>query len=319
LSTPEYLFAGRNPFTEPRVNPVSRFAFRHLAPFAVSILAAGVAGAATYLPLSDEALAARSPVIVRARVLGQETRIATVDGATAVTVTRFRTLEVIKGEIASETFRIELPGGVAGEVATWVPGTPSFAAQSEVLLFLSPTTAGDDAFSLTEFGLSKFDIVEDRAHRRFAVRTVFRAEEDDSLALGEKAPPPSAEGPRPLRDADSFAASLASDAISNATVSMRKVSGGCYSSRTFRTAVLHELGHTLGLGHPDQTTSIHSTTASSDWASAAMTSSVPSSQPSAPQADDIQAILWYYGSGAPPQAGIPDRPRPALSTRRPIH
>jgi hypothetical protein len=73
-----------------------------------------------------------------------------------------------------------------------------------------------------------------------------------------------------------------------------------------------------GLGHPDQTTSIHSTTSAADWASAAMTSSVPPSQPSAPQADDIQAILWYYGSGAPPQAGIPDRPRPALSKRRPI-
>ena len=447
------------------MNPVSRFAFRYFVLFAVSILAAGAAGAATYLPLSDEELAARSPVIVRARVLGQETRVATVDGAdTAVTVTRFRPLEVIKGEIASETFRIELPGGVAGDVATWVPGTPSFAAQSEVLLFLSPTTAGDDAFSLTEFGLSKFDVVEDRAHRRFAVRTVFRAEEDDFLALGENAPPAGAEGPRPLRDADSFAASLTSEAagqgfqpvvyaapdgeargsagcrirpgstsvalegsgglyrwfwdtgrsaaaivsangtqsgltdgsnglsavanavtqwsavpgatvrysqtagsapvvvnldveskspywtsslsctsggvigvsgpgsispagsfkgdsgyyaISNATVSMRKVTGGCYSSRTFRTAVLHELGHTLGLGHPDQTTSIHSTTAVSDWASAAMTSSVPPSQPSAPQADDIQAILWYYGSGAPPQASIPDRPRPALSKRRP--
>ncbi len=461
------LLAGRNPFTEPRMNPVSCFVFRHLVLLAISILAAGAAGAATYLPLSDEELAARSPLIVRARVLGQETRVATVDGAdTAVTVTRFRTLEVIKGEIASETFRVELPGGVAGDVTTWVPGTPSFAAQSEVLLFLSPTTAGDDAFSLTEFGLSKFDVVEDRAHRRFAVRTVFRAEEDDFLALGENAPPRSAEGPRPLRDADSFAASLTSEAagqgfqpvvyaapdgnvrgpqgahpawvniggtegsgglyrwfwdmgrsaaaivsangtqsgltdgsnglsavanavtqwsavpgatvrysqtagsapvvvhldveskspywtsslsctsggvigvsgpgsispagsfkgdsgyyaISNATASMRKVTGGCYSSRTFRTAVLHELGHTLGLGHPDQTASIHSTTAVSDWASAAMTSSVPPSQPSAPQADDIQAILWYYGAGV---SAPTERARPSLSThptpRLPLH
>src|SRR6266542_5214978 len=460
LSTPA--LCRRNPFTELRMNPVSRFVFRHFVLLAVSILAAGAVGAATYLPLSDEELAVRSPVIVRARVLGEATLIATVDGRdTAVTVTRFRTLEVIKGEIGSE-FRIELPGGFAGDVATWVPGTPSFAAQSEVLLFLSPATAGDDAFSLTEFGLSKFDVVEDRARRRFAVRTVFRADEDDFLALGENAPPASAAGPRPLRDADSFTASLTSEAagqgfppvayaapdgevrgpqgahpawvniggtegsgglyrwfwdtgrspaaivsangtqsgltdgsnglsavanavtqwsavpgatvrysqtagsapvvvnldveskspywtsslsctsggvigvsgpgsispagsfkgdsgyyaISNATVSMRKVTGGCYSSRTFRTAVLHELGHPLSLGHPDQTTSIHSTTSAYEWASAAMTSSVPPSQPSAPQADDIQAILWYYGSGAPPQASIPDRPRPALSKRR---
>src|SRR6266516_3087190 len=61
------LIACRNPFTEPRMRHVSRFAFRHLVLPAVSILAAGVAGAATYLPLSDEELAARSPVIVRAR------------------------------------------------------------------------------------------------------------------------------------------------------------------------------------------------------------------------------------------------------------
>ncbi len=45
-------------------------------------------------------------------------------------------------------------------------------------------------------------------------------------------------------------------------VSMRKVTCSTgYSARTFKTAVMHELGHTLGLGHPDQETSMHSTTA----------------------------------------------------------
>src|SRR6266542_2504676 len=80
------------------------------------------------------------------------------------------------------------------------------------------------------------------------------------------------------------------------------------------------LGHTLGLGHPDQATSIHSTTSAADWASAAMTSSVPPSQPSAPQADDIQAILWYYGAGV---SAPTERARPSLSThptpRLPLH
>jgi hypothetical protein len=414
---------------------------------------AGTALAATYLPLSDEELARRSPVIVRARVLAQETRLETRDGGDmAVTVTRFQPLEVIKGRIASETFQIELPGGVAADVATWVPGTPSFAALAEVVLFLSPSERDDDVFSLTEFGLSKFDVVEDRAHRRFAVRTVFSPGEDDFLALREETAGATGGGPRPLRDADSFAASLAgavaegalapvvyaapegelqgprgasplwvniggsegsgglyrwfwdtgrsspaivsakgtqtglsdgSDglssvenavtqwsavpgatvryslsfgsapvvvnldveskspywttplscssggvigvsgpgsvssagsfkgdagyyAIATASVSMRKVTGGCYSWRIFRTAVLHELGHTLGLGHPDQAASLHATTAPADRASAAMASSVPPSQPSAPQADDIQAILWYYGSdsGTPPSAGF---------------
>jgi hypothetical protein len=447
------------------MNSVSRCSSRLLALLILSALAGGAARAATYLPLSDEDLARRSPIIVRARVLGQESRVETVDGSeTSVTVARFQPLEVIKGEIGSDTFRIELPGGAAGGVATWVPGTPVFAAKSEVLLFLAPAASGDDVFSLTEFGLSKFDVLEDRAHRRFAVRTVFSSREDDLLSLGGNTEIADDGGPRALRDADSFAASLASAAageefppvvyaspegdvrgpqgphpawvniggaeggeglyrwywdtgrsaaaivsangtqsgltdgsnglsavanavtqwssvpgatvrysqtagtakvvvnldveskspywtsslsctsggvigvsgpgsvtpagsfkgdsgyyaIANAQVFMRKVTGGCYSARTFRTAVLHELGHTLGLGHPDQATSLHSTTASGDWASAAMTSSVPASQPSIPQADDIEAILWYYGTGALSTGGIPDRPRPSLSKRRSV-
>ncbi|HYR46650.1 MAG TPA: PKD domain-containing protein, partial [Thermoanaerobaculia bacterium] len=87
-------------------------------------------------------------------------------------------------------------------------------------------------------------------------------------------------------------------AAKSGNVWMRKVTGGCYSYQTFRTAVMHELGHTLGLGHSDQGTSVHSNTPASDWASAVMVSSVPPSRPSTPQNDDIQAILWYYGSGA---------------------
>ncbi len=426
------------------MNSVSRPFSLLLAVITLSTLA-GAARAATYLPLSDEELARRSPVIVRARVIAQATRLETVDGReAAVTVTRFQPLEVFKGQIASETFQIELPGGVAGGVATWVPGTPSFSALAEVVLFLSPGARGEDVYSLTEFGLSKFDVVEDRTGRRFAVRSVFSPTEDDSLSLEQGMPAENAGSPRPLRDSDSFATSLASTAadrgfppvvyaapegevrgplgartewvniggaegsgglyrwfwdtnrsapaivsakgtqsgltdgsnglsavenavaqwtavpgatvryslssgsapvvvhldveskspywttplscdsggvigvsgpgsvasagsfkgdggyyaIANANVSMRKVTGGCYSSRTFRTAVLHELGHTLGLGHPDQAASLHATTTTADWASAAMTSSVPPSQPSTPQADDIQAILWYYSAGA---------------------
>ncbi len=126
------------------MNSVSRSFPLLLALAGISTLA-GAARAATYLPLSDEELARRAPVIVRARVVAQETRVETVDGRdTAMTVTRFQPLEVIKGRIASETFEIELPGGVVGDVATWVPGTPSFAALAEVVLFLSPDARGDE-------------------------------------------------------------------------------------------------------------------------------------------------------------------------------
>jgi hypothetical protein len=80
-----------------------------------------------------------------------------------------------------------------------------------------------------------------------------------------------------------------------------------YSARTFKTAVMHELGHVLGLGHPNQEQSIHTTTTPSDWNTAVMTSSIPTSKPEAPQQDDIQGIQFLYGTaaaGAAPGAGF---------------
>jgi PKD repeat protein len=103
-------------------------------------------------------------------------------------------------------------------------------------------------------------------------------------------------------------------APSSGEVSMRKVTcSNGYPARIFRTAVLHELGHTLGLGHPDDdgsglaVESLHSTTSPSDWASAVMNSTIPLSRPDAPQADDVQAIQYYYGTapaGAAPVASF---------------
>jgi PKD repeat protein len=87
---------------------------------------------------------------------------------------------------------------------------------------------------------------------------------------------------------------------SNGTITMRKSSctTAGYSVRTFRTAVMHELGHVLGLHHPNQVESIHSTTPASDWDSAVMHSSVPASKPETPQTDDIQGMQYLYGTAA---------------------
>lgn len=432
--------------------------------FGLTFLRSVCAHAATYLPLPDEDLTRRAPVIVRARVLGQETRLASEEGQDlVVTVTRFQPLDVIKGSIETATFRIALPGGEREGLSSWVPGTPSFTIGGEVLLFLAPSPSDPDRFGLTEFGLSLFDLVEDRAGRRFATRSAFLPAEDDILS-GRADTAAAVAGPdsrRPLRDAESFVSALRIAAMGNefpevvyafseiqahapvaaapswvniggtegtnrlyrwfwdtgrspaarvsasgaqsgladgsdgrsfvedaalqwagvsgatvrysptsgsasvvvnldvpshssywsaplpcgsggiiglggpnaspvngtfrgdgtyyaatsGTVWMRQVTGGCYAWQTFRTAVLHELGHTLGLGHSDQGASIHSTTTAEERSSAVMTSAVSASAPSVPQADDIQAIRWLYGSPeAKPE--LPDRPRPALSARR---
>ena len=447
---------------------------RHL--WMAVLLATGVASgarAASYLPLPDKDLSDRSPVIVHARVLDQDVRIETIRGVDhPFTVTTLRVIEILKGEIPS-VFEVRLPGGIAGEIAWAVPGTPQFARDREVVLFLEPREkAGPGVFALTEFGLSKFDILEDGSGRRFAVRPAFDSASDDYLSGRVPSPDQAAAraeraGASPARDLDSLLCALrasasggdaepivyaapqgalrapsaggltplwvniggpepgncggqpclfrwfwdtgaspngvistsgtqsnltgGSDGISGVqnavdkwhavagsdvrysgvtngtapglleaqaagnvtvfldavssydngatwstpigcgggvlglggpssssgprtfkgdgnyypvnvgTVSIRKVTCGTgYLVAVYRSVVLHELGHTLGLGHPDQATSTHSTTSSTDWNNAVMHSVVPPSNPDTPQTDDIQAIQYYYpGANAP--------------------
>ena len=440
--------------------------------FGFFLLGLGAQGlrAATYLPLPDVDLARSSPVIVRARVLDQRVALETLRGVDhPFTITTFATLEALKGSVP-DLFEVRLAGGIVGEIAWALPGTPSFTRDTQVVLFLAPReNAGAGVFGLTEFGLSRFDIVEDSIGRQFAVRPAFAAESDDYLS--GRGPEPAALGVRPAsssaaRDLNSFLCALRAvglgdvpdpiayalpegrlrsgggarplwvniggvepgdcggspclfrwfwdtgaspdavvsvtgtqtnlsdgsngiphvqnavdkwhgvagsdvhlsgvsssgvaiagvNAISaanvsvildapssqdggaawttplgcaggvlglggpgpssgprtfkgdasyfapkTATVSMRKSTcGSGYPAAVFRTSILHETGHALGLGHPDQATSTHSTTSPSDWASAVMNSMVQPSRPDTPQTDDIQAIQYYY-----PGAGVP--------------
>jgi PKD repeat protein len=435
-----------------------RFAFFGLV-FAFVASAEG----ATYLPISDAELASQSPVIVRARVVGTAVRVETLEGSDRpFTIVTLEVLETIKGEVAGSTLELRLPGGRVGSLAGWIPGTPVFQPSQQVILLLRPAEGRAGEYHLSEFGLSRFDLVQDSSGRRFALRPAFAPEED--LYLAQRAPAlrertPGA-GATPLRDADSLLCALraaargeampeveyaepagvvfdpeafslkpewvniggvegsgnlfrwfwdtgassnavvsvigtqsllsdSSDGIlhvqngvdqwdgvpatdvrisgvtgggnvtinldavvdfsggsawspalpcstggtiglggpgsssgprtfkgdspyfapSSGTVSMRQRTGsaGCYNAATFRTAVMHEMGHVLGLGHPDQAQSTHSTTTSANWANAVMASSVPGSKPSTPQTDDTQAMQYYYGTGGggtPPTANF---------------
>ncbi|HEX4440634.1 MAG TPA: PKD domain-containing protein, partial [Thermoanaerobaculia bacterium] len=88
-------------------------------------------------------------------------------------------------------------------------------------------------------------------------------------------------------------------ATTSGSVSMRKsICASGYSARTFKTAVMHELGHVIGLHHPDQYESIHSVTSPSDWNAAVMRSSIAQTKPEAPQTDDIAGIQYLYGTAA---------------------
>jgi PKD repeat protein len=436
---------------------IHRLAFFSLA----AVLCASGLEAATYLPGPDADLAIRAPIIVRAQVVSRESRMETIDGVDRLfTIVTLARLETIKGFLSGDTIALRLPGGRVGDVVSFLPGTPSLPDGREVVLFLENAPGHAGEHRLTQFAMSKFDLLADEAGRRFAVRSEFGPEEDVVLAARE----PSvaavrAKGATPSRDADSFLSALralsagepaaevtwavptgnlghdggvglrekwdniggrepgdcggmpclfrwfwdtgaspnavltvtgtqtnlkndeptcgtdsncdvqnastkwhavaatdvrisgpatggtvtvALDAtqdfnggsvwttplgceagviglggpgnasgpltfrgdgnyFANAVgnVSMRKVTcAQGYSAATFRAGVLHEVGHVLGLGHPDQGTSIHSTTPSSSWDTAVMHSVIPSAKPDTPQPDDIQAIQYYYGTAA---------------------
>ena len=134
--------------------------------------------ASTYLPMSDHDLAHAAPIIVRAAAVSQLSRVERVGGESRpFTIVTFQTLEVLKGSVG-ETFSVRLAGGKVGRTVWWIPGTPIFTPAGEVLLMLGDAPGHSGELRLTEFGLSKFDVMTDEAGRRFAVRPAFDARED---------------------------------------------------------------------------------------------------------------------------------------------
>ena len=404
--------------------------------------------AATYLPMPDSELVDQAPIVVRATVLATATHLEPIAGENRpVTLVTLQVMEAFKG-LPDTTFLVRLPGGRVGDAFWWIPGSPTFTRGEEVVLMLGPHPDHPGELRLTEFGLSKFDIVADDSGRKFAVRPAFPSAED--LLASKRAPAPAGQ-PAGARDAESFFAFLRSAArgeaagvtyaaprlastkwdnltgrepggddctigpcllrwywdtkaspsavltvtgtqsnltndepkcgtdsncdVQNAAaawhavpatnidvsgpttpgninvtldatssfdgttwttplgcsagviglggpngsirgpftyrgdsnyyalqqgeVSMRKVTcASGYSAATFRSASLHEVGHVMGLNHPDQGVSIHSTTTPADWSAAVMHSVIAASKPDVPQTDDVQAVTYYYGTAA---------------------
>jgi hypothetical protein len=128
-------------------------------------LGARVAAATTYLPITDTDLVQRSAVVVRGTVA--DVRVEEC-AAGFVTVYRFRVADTWKGGSAPE-IEILVPGGTDGTRGTAVWGVPEFRAGDEEILFLN--AGRDGRFRVSELLLGAFEVVEDTAGKRFAMRT----------------------------------------------------------------------------------------------------------------------------------------------------
>lgn len=157
--------------------------------FALALLLALPAGAATYVPMADAALVDQAPLIVQGTVetvgpAPEETGLAATDSAVRIE-------RVLKGEMEEgETLTVRVPGGERPDgVGLWAPGAPRFAEGERVLLFLAP--GEDGTWGPLHLLLGAFHAVE-AGGRRLAVRDL-----SEAVAVGRA-------GEEPVRDMDLF-------------------------------------------------------------------------------------------------------------------
>lgn len=184
---------------------------RRSSPLVLGLFLVGLPlGAASYIPMADVDLVRQAPIVVRAEVTDRTARL-TRDGREdrPFTVVTLRSVELYKGSIG-ETFTVLVPGGAVGDLKWWVPGAPEFEPGLEVVLMLHPLPGRAGEYGLSEFGLSKFDLVVDAQGRAFAVRPQFGPDADLRVSKREFPLALKATGSAdyPARDGESFLGAL---------------------------------------------------------------------------------------------------------------
>ncbi len=119
------------------MNRVTRTVVLALA--ALAVLTAGLASATTVTKMSLRDLAKKSDAIVLARV---EDETARYDSNKEIyTYITLKVLEPVKGPKADAVITIRQLGGIVGDIASVVPGTPKFTRGEEVVVFLTKNDA----------------------------------------------------------------------------------------------------------------------------------------------------------------------------------
>jgi|CXWL01.1.fsa_nt_gi hypothetical protein len=174
---------------------------------AALLAVAGGAHATTYVPMTDAALAAATPLVVRGTVTSTGPSSAGDAPATDVTLV---VAEVWKGHDPGASIVVRLPGGEHADgrgLLVW--GTPRLAAGDRVVLFLHP--AADGTYSIARLMLGAFWEARAGDGRTALVRDL-----SEAAAVG---PSRDATAERP-RDLDRLAALVRASAVGGAADSL---------------------------------------------------------------------------------------------------
>jgi hypothetical protein len=120
------------------------------------ILTSVPARSTTLVRMSLDQLSQAASVIVRGRVVGQETQW-NAERTRIYTLTTLEVEEAVKGSPGS-TVVIQQPGGTIGNIHVFVPGTIPFRAQTEYVLFLEPA-AKASRYMVVGMGQGSFLVV----------------------------------------------------------------------------------------------------------------------------------------------------------------
>lgn len=120
-------------------------------------LAPSLAWASTAVDLDVEGLTLRAERVVRARVVGSESRW-TAGGRRIVTETRLEVLEVLAGEPRAAVVQVVQPGGRVDGLVQEVIGAARFSPGEEVVVFLRPT-APDRSARVVGMALGKYRVI----------------------------------------------------------------------------------------------------------------------------------------------------------------
>jgi hypothetical protein len=169
----------------------------------LTLLPGRPAGATSYVPMTDEALAAQAPlaVVVEISSVGSSAQ----EGRPATEYTA-RVERVLKGDLTAREITVRVPGGIRADgIGLRIWGAPRFAEGERALLFLVPQA--DGAYVISQLMLGAFHEVRSGG-QSYAVRDLSEAQA--VVPRGWKAP-----AEEPLRDFDLFAAWVAGQPLRN--------------------------------------------------------------------------------------------------------